>query len=381
MGRWDFNQKPVLVFWETTIACGLKCKHCRAASIPKAPPEELDTDSGIKLIKQITDFGRPYPILILTGGDMLMRPDIFKLIDYGIKKGVSVAVSPSVTPLLTLDVLQGFKRSGIAIMSLSLDGAYLETHDAIRGIPGTWEKTIAMIKAASLAGLKVQINTTVMASNVGELPRIFQLIKENGASVWEVFFLIHSGRGTELADITSSQAEDVMHFLYHASQYGTTVRTVEAPFFRRVVTEYREGKNHCPDNLGIQLIDGLKNLMGDTTTTSIAQTMSTRDGKGIIFVSYKGDVYPSGFFPLVLGNVKNQPLMEIYQTNPILIKLREGTSLKGRCGACEYNDLCGGARARAFAQTGSPFEEDPACSYIPERLKNQHVSVISSKDL
>lgn len=373
MGSWDFNQKPVLVFWETTLACKLKCKHCRAAAIPEAPPDQLTPEEGMNFIDQVAEFGRPYPILILTGGDVLMRQDLFELIDYAAKKGISAAVSPSVTPLLTPSVIRKFKDSGIAVMSLSLDGATAKTHDGIRGVDGTWEKTLEMIKFAASTGIKVQINTAVMASNVKELPKIFNLIKNAGADIWEIFFLIHSGRGTELEDISSSEAEDVMHFLYHASKYGLTVRTVEAPFFRRVVMEYRQKINTPPGKLGEELIKDLNTLLGDPSSQSTAQTMSTRDGKGIIFVNYRGEVYPSGFFPLIVGNVREAPLKKIYQTHPLLIQLREAASFKGRCGICEYRDLCGGARARAYAATKDPFGEDPACLYVPNANRSNMV--------
>ena len=376
MGNWNFNEKPVLVFWETTLACKLKCKHCRAAAIPEPPPDQLSPKEGLYFIDQVADFGRPYPILILTGGDVLMRQDLFELIDYANAKGITVAASPSVTPLLTTSVIKRFKDSGVSVISLSLDGAMPDTHDGIRGVPGTWEKTIEMLNVASATGIKVQINTTVMASNIKELPRIFQLIKENGSHIWEVFFLIHSGRGTDLADITANEAEEVMHFLYHASFHGLTVRTVEAPFFRRVVLEYKNQTAKEPGSLGRILINELHERMVEPESRSIAHTMSTRDGKGIIFINYRGEVFPSGFFPLVVGNVRQKPLKEIYQNNPLLVQLRKATTFKGRCGVCEYMDICGGARARAFAQTNDPFEEDPACIYLPPvgSLKQVQVS-------
>lgn len=365
MSKWDFNEKPLLVFWETTIACQLRCRHCRASAIPEPPPDQLTTVEGSRLIDQVAAFGRPFPILILTGGDLLMRPDIFSLIDDCVSRGIAASVSPSVTPLLSTTVLDRFKEAGVAAISFSLDGAEAATHDSIRGVEGTWDRTVTAIRHAAAIGLKVQINTTVMPANLLELPHLFELIHTEGADIWEVFFLIQSGRGREIEEISPDETEEVMRFLTAAARYGMTVRTVEGPFFRRVVREHREGRSPHPGPLAASLIADLSLRLGPPTAPPAAQTMATRDGKGILFVNYRGEVYPSGFFPLVVGNVRTTPLAEIYRTSPILVQLREGTRLKGRCGRCEYRDLCGGARARAYAATGDPFEEDPACPYLP----------------
>jgi radical SAM protein len=360
----DYSRRPMLVFWEVTRACQLACAHCRASATPGALPGELTHVEGMELIEQVAGFGRPYPILVLTGGDCLLRPDIFDLVDHATALGIPVAMSPSVTPMLTTQAITEMVQRGVKAVSLSLDGATAATHDGIRGIPGHFEQTLPAIRALAQAGLKVQINTTVMGNNVDELADIAAIVKDNGADIWEVFFLVHVGRGEATGAISADQHESVCHFLYDASHYGMTLRTVEAPFFRRVVQERRAGHTPPADALYGRLHDRLTALLGPPAERSTAHTASTRDGKGIIFVAHDGEVYPAGFLPLNLGSVRDQPLAAIYRDHPTLQRIR-AADFGGRCGRCEYADLCGGSRARAYATTGDPLAEDAACAYEP----------------
>jgi radical SAM protein len=363
--RLDYAQRPMLVFWETTRACLLACKHCRASATADALPGELTTAEGFKLIDEVAGFGRPYPILVLTGGDCLLRPDIFDLVEYATKLGVPVALSPSVTPSLTAEMIQKILESGVKAVSISLDGAVAATHEGVRGIAGHFEKTVQAIRALTAAGLTVQVNTTVMRSNVAELAEIAKIVANTGANIWEVFFLVQMGRGVVTEAITAQEHEDVCHFLYDSSQYGFIIRTVEAPFFRRIVTRRLAG-DPAPETVLYQELSGqLTTLMGPPTKRLRAHTTATRDGKGIVFVAYDGEVYPAGFLPQPLGNVKNQPIAEIYRDTPLLIEIR-AANFSGRCGYCEYADLCGGSRARAFADTGDALGEDSACVYHPD---------------
>ena len=169
--RLDYAQRPMLVFWETTRACLLACKHCRASATAAALPGELSTAEGKEFIDQVAGFGRPYPILVLTGGDCLLREDIFELVDYAKAIGIPVALSPSVTPMLTPEMIQKIVNSGVKAVSISLDGSTAQTHEGVRGIVGHFKQTVDAIRALSSAGLTVQINTTVMRANVGELDR------------------------------------------------------------------------------------------------------------------------------------------------------------------------------------------------------------------
>lgn len=363
--RLDYAQRPMLVFWETTRACLLACKHCRASATAEALPGELSTAEGFELIDQVAGFGRPYPILVLTGGDCLLRPDIFDLVEHATNLGVPVALSPSVTPSLTPEMIDRILASGVKAVSISLDGAVAATHESVRGIPGHFEKTVQAIRALTAAGLTVQINTTVMRSNVDELAQIADIVASTGAHIWEVFFLVQMGRGIVTEAVSPQEHEDICHFLYDASQYGFIIRTVEAPFFRRVVTRRLAGDPAVGGDLYQKLSGELTALLGPATKRLRAHTTATRDGKGIVFVAYDGEVYPAGFLPQPLGNVRDHPIAKIYRDNLLLVQIR-ASNFSGRCGYCEYADLCGGSRARAFAATGDALGEDPACTYQPE---------------
>jgi len=360
----NFDQRPMLVFWEVTRACQLACKHCRASATMDPLPGELTTAEGFTLIDQVAGFGRPFPILVLTGGDCLLRPDLFELVEHANGLGVPVALSPSVTPSLTPAMIERMVTSGVKAVSLSLDGALPATHDGVRGIPGHFEDTIKAITALSEAGLTVQVNTTVMRANLDELADVADLISRAGAHIWEVFFLVQVGRGVATDAISPAEHEDVCHFLYDASQHGFIVRTVEAPFFRRVVAGRREGEPAPTTDLYKTMSSRLETLMGPAVGKPRAQTASTRDGKGILFVAYDGEVNPAGFLPMPLGNVRDAPIANIYRDDPLLRQIR-AAEFTGRCGVCEYADLCGGSRARAYAATGDPLGEDSACPYVP----------------
>ena len=362
--RLNFDRRPMLVFWEVTRACQLACKHCRASATMDPLPGELSTSEGFDLIDQVAGFGRPYPILVLTGGDCLLRPDLFELVAHAKGLGMPVALSPSVTPSLTPEMIERMVTSGISAVSISLDGALPATHDGVRGIPGHFEDTIKAITALSAAGLTVQVNTTVMRANLNELADVADLISRAGAHIWEVFFLVQVGRGVATDAITPAEHEDVCHFLYDAAQHGFIVRTVEAPFFRRVVAARQAGEPVPTSDLYEAMSGRLVTLMGPATARPRAQTASTRDGKGILFVAYDGEINPAGFLPLPLGNVRDETIATIYRDDPLLRSIR-AAEFTGRCGRCEYADLCGGSRARAFAASGDPLGEDPACPYEP----------------
>jgi radical SAM protein len=362
----DYAERPMLVFWETTRACQLACRHCRASATPQALPGELSRAEGFALIDQVAGFGRPYPILILTGGDCLLRPDLFDLVAHATGLGVPVCLSPSVTPMLTAAMIGRIAGSGVRAVSISLDGARAATHEGVRGIRGHFDATVQAITALAEAGLTVQVNTTVMRANVAELADIAALTVRSGARIWEVFFLVQVGRGRAEGEVTAAQHEDVCQFLYDAAHYGVVVRTVEAPFFRRVAAQRRAGATVTGGEKGLYgaLFWRLRELLGPPGPRPNAHTAPTRDGKGIVFVAHDGEVYPAGFLPLGLGNVRDLPLRTIYRDTPVLRSIR-AARFAGRCGRCEFADLCGGSRARAYAATGDPLGEDPACAYQP----------------
>ena len=365
----DFARRPMLVFWETTRACELACRHCRASATPLPLPGELSHEEGMALIDQVAGFGRPYPILVLTGGDCLLRSRLFDLVGHATSLGIPTALSPSVTPQLTTEAISRIAASGVKAVSISLDGATAATHEAVRGINGLFSPTLAALRELVAAGLTVQVNTTVMASTVDELADIAAILVDTGVHVWEVFFLVQVGRGTAQGELDPQSNEDVCHFLYDASHYGFIVRTVEAPFFRRVVAS-RRNAGPVPDSALYQRLSSrLRERLGDPEPDRrpSAHTAATRDGKGIVFVAHDGQVYPAGFLPLELGSVRERPLAEIYRDDPRLRSIR-AANFGGRCGVCEYADLCGGSRARAYAATGDVLAEDPACAYLPAAL-------------
>lgn len=369
--EWPFNEKPLLVFWETTKACLLACKHCRAESIKEHLPGTLSLDEGLSFIDQIIEFKRPYPILIFTGGDLLMRSDIWELLEYAISKKIPTAVSPSVTPLLTKKVVMKLSDIGIKTVSISLDAPFPEVHDNIRGIPGTFKKTIKVIRWFNEEGIKVQINTIVMRENVMFLADLVKMLLDLDIRTWEVFYLIPIGRAGMENDLKPIEWEDVSHFLYDASKYGITIRTVEGPMFRRIVSIRRlfdeKGIANIHLDLGPlyrELKHRLNIIIKRRPGESLAQSSGTRDGKGVIFVSYNGLVYPSGFLTYALGNIREEHLKKIYIESEELRKLRSA-NFKGKCGKCEFRDLCGGSRARAYAYFNDMFAEDPACPYTP----------------
>ncbi len=372
----NLNERPILIFWELTKACKLKCKHCRAEAIPEPLPGELSLQEGFKLLDDIREFGRPYPVLILTGGDPLMRRDLEEIMKYAMNAGIRMGIAPAVTELLNDDALSLFRRYNIRFISISLDGTS-KTHDYIRGVEGHFEKTVEVLRKLASSNWIVQVNTLVSKDSVADLPYVFKLLMDLNIRIWELFFLIKVGRGIELEDLSPQEYEDTVNFLYEVSRYGIEVRTVEAPFFRRVMQiRSRDGENIKGDyidyiarryglgSLYRKLTSELFKIMGPPEGKPELKSAYTRDGYGVIFVAYNGDIYPSGFAPLKLGNVRTHRIAEVYRNNEILKKIRNA-EFRGRCGVCEFRYICGGSRARALAMKGDILEEDPACIYVP----------------
>jgi len=355
----DFDSRPILVFWETTRRCGLACRHCRASAIREPLPGELTTAEATGFVESLGRFGPPSPVLIATGGDVLERRDLDAMLAVARAGRTPVALAPSVTALLTDERIAALRRAGVKVVSISLDGATPATHDGVRGVEGHFDETVAAIARLRRHGMVVQVNTVAMRATVDELAAVAHLVGALGAAIWEVFFLVRVGRGIGLEELTPEENEHVCHFLVDASRHGFIVRTVEAPFFRRVAAQRASGEP--PPDGG--LYERLVRELGDGRGPVKAQTKGTRDGRGIVFVAHDGDVYPSGFLPLSLGNVTRDDLVELYRDHPLLRRIR-AAEFSGRCGECSYRDLCGGSRARAFAASGDPLGEDPACSYV-----------------
>lgn len=338
----------------------LSCIHCRASAITDPLPGELTKEEGLQLIDHVAAFGKPYPTIIFTGGDPLKRRDLFELLEYAANAGAGFAVSPAVTELLTPSALKRIKLAGASSISISLDGACAETHDAIRGLSGTFDKTIEAIRTAVNLGLGLQVNTAIMKQNFNELPQIFHLIKMLKVRVWELFFLVKIGRGIKVDDLTPRENESVNNFLYDASCYGLTVRCVEAPFIRRIAKQRIVRGDYWDDELYRKFRSTLLEFDGEPTSPSTLRLRGTLDGDGVIFVAHDGTIFPGGLLPYSIGNIRKDSLVEAYRENILLRKVRT-REMDGYCGVCEFKDVCGGSRARAYAYYGNPLSSDPAC--------------------
>lgn len=362
----ELSDKPLFVCWEVTKACKLSCRHCRAKAIRRSLPGELSHEQGLALIDQITGFGEPYPALLFTGGDPLMRPDIIDLISHARDLGIYTAVAASVTDLLNEEIVSEFRDLGVGVMSISLDGSTPETHDGIRRVPGTWEKSLEILQTANKIGLRAQINTTVMRSNIDQLADIFDIALRYNVAAWEVFFLVRTGRGVLLENPYPEEIEEVMRFLSVAAEYGLPVRSSEGPHFRRVI---RQNNLDAGDGgpLFRKLRDRLEELRGKPTHKAIIGNGGTGDGRGVMMVTHNGEITPSGFLPIPLGVFPEDSIVDVYRDNSTFRDLRDPTKLKGKCGTCEYREICGGSRSRAYVELGDALESDPLCIYEPAR--------------
>jgi radical SAM protein len=374
-GNLNYDEKPFLIIWEVTQSCDLACKHCRAAAQPIAHPDQLSTAEGKELIDEIA--AMQVPIFVFTGGDPLKRPDVYELIKYASDKGVSVALTPSATPLLTREAIFKLKEAGLVRLGISLDGSTPEIHDAFRGFPGTWARTIQAVEWANEAGIPIQVHTTISRHNAHDLDNLTALFEKMKIVMWNVFFLVPVGRG-QLADLLSGEEfENVFGKIYELSQrVSFQIKTTEAMHYRRYLIQHnleerKMGHGHPGGHPGAAFEAGTPTTEAKTRNMGWA-TRRVNDGKGFVFVSHKGDVYPSGFLPLHAGNVRDTPLQEIYQNAPVFKDLRDTSKLQGKCGACEFKEICGGSRARAYAMTGNALAAELCCIYQP---KNWHPDV------
>jgi len=372
-GGIDYDESPFLAIWEVTQSCDLACKHCRAAAQPIPHPDELTHEEGKALIDQIAEMH--VPIFVFTGGDPLKRNDVFELIRYAAGKGVHVAVTPSATPLLTREQIFKMKQAGVIRLGISLDGSTAEIHDAFRGLPGAWARTIQAIEWANEAGIPIQVHSTISRHNAHDLDGLCTLFEKLAIVMWNVFFLVPVGRG-QLDDLLSGEEfEQVFGKIYELShRVNFQIKTTEAMHYRRYLLQHNleerrvahggstgHGNGHPP---GAGYEPGAPTSDAATRNRSWA-TRRVNDGKGFVFISHVGNVYPSGFLPIHAGNIRETPLAEIYRNAPIFKALRDTSRLEGKCGACEYKEICGGSRARAYALTGDPLAQEPCCIYQP----------------
>ncbi|NLV14980.1 radical SAM protein [Haloarcula argentinensis] len=339
----DLDEQPLVLIWEVTQACELACKHCRADAQPRRHPDELSTAEGKALLDEAREFGDGQ-LVVLSGGDPLAREDLPELVDYGTEQGLRMTLTPSGTNSITRDRLAELDNAGLRRLALSIDGGDSASHDTFRGESGSFEATMEAAEAARDLDIPLQINTTVCAETVEQLPAIRDLVADLDAVLWSVFFLVPVGRGRVLTPIAPERAERVLSWLHEVSEEAPFgLKTTEAPHYRRVAIQNQE------DGAG-----GLKRRMG------------VRAGKGFAFVSHTGEVFPSGFLPKSAGNVREESVVDIYRESSLFQQLRDDDALTGKCGACRYRTVCGGSRSRAYATTGDPLAADPLCDYQPD---------------
>ena len=362
MGKIDFDQAPFLVIWETTQACDLACKHCRAEAQPERHPEELSTDEARQLMRDVRRFG---PIIfVFSGGDCMKRPDIVELVAYGHALGLRMAITPATTPLTTRERLQELKDAGLSRLAISLDGSHPGIHDEFRRVSGSFEHGLRILRTSQEIGLSTQVNTVVARHNLDDFDNLCQLMTEVGIVFWEVFFLIPMGRARPEDVASADEFERVFHRLYDLS--GTApfdIKATAAPQYSRVVLQRKvaERRNGARDESSDVLTDGA----GLSLIDGIGRARGVNDGDGFLFVSHTGEIFPSGFLPVTAGNIRSADLVDVYRNSTLFRTLRDRSQLKGKCQVCEYRPVCGGSRARAYATTGDYLEAEPFCAHVP----------------
>lgn len=339
-----YPDAPQIVIWEMTRACALACRHCRAEAQPRRDAGELVTKEAFALVDAVAECGRP--IFILTGGDPFMRDDLCKIVEYAVYRGLRTAVSPSATGRLTPRSLQALVRAGCGRISLSLDAPDAASHDAFRGVRGSFMRTLDAIRAARDTGIDVQLNTTISRFNHKRISEMAAFIAMLDITRWSAFFIVPVGRASVGDVLTADETEASFTALHRASlALAFDVKTTEAPHYRRYLLQ------HGHRGGGISSIG---------------------DGKGFVFVSHLGEIFPSGFLPHSAGNVRTDRLIDVYRDDSFMRRLRDPDSFSGKCGYCEFRKICGGSRARAFTMTGDAFASEPTCAYVPPWHESAH---------
>jgi radical SAM protein len=361
----DFDRAPFLVIWEVTQACALACRHCRASARPWRDPLELDTGEGRRVVRQTAEMGTP--LIVFSGGDPASRPDLVDLIAEGRRSGLRTATIPAATDALTADLLRRLKDAGLDQLALSLDFPAAALHDAFRGVPGAFDKTMRAIAWAHDEGLPLQINTTVCADTLPHLEAMASFVASLDIVFWEVFFLVPTGRGSALGGLRPEECERLFALLHRVQEKGPfIVKVTEAPHYRRHVAQQarRAAGAHGRPRGAVAMPSLLTRSEGPGHSVGLAPR-GVNAGNGFLFVSHRGEVFPSGFLPLPVGSVRDRTLADIYRHAPLMRALRDPDRLLGRCGRCEFRQICGGSRSRAFALTGDAFATDPWCAYQP----------------
>lgn len=360
----DYAKAPLLVIWEATRSCALACAHCRADADPTIHPLQLSTAEGKALIDQVAGMGTP--ILVLSGGDPLMRKDLEELTRHAKGRGLRVGTIPAATDNLTRERLSALKDAGLDQIAFSLDGATALEHDSFRKTPGAFARVLDGVRWASELGMAVQINSCLGAWNFESFEAILKLVTSLPIAFWEVFFLIPVGRGASLGGLTPDQFEVVFERLHRLTkEVDFIVKLTEGQHFRRFVM-LKEAKG------GAGAAGRVEHAVSRSTNVRAGFHLPPRAvnaGDGFLFVDHTGGICPSGFLPVVRGNVRKDSLAKVYQEDEFFLGLRDHERLLGKCGVCEFRAPCGGSRARAWAVTGDARATDDSCAYIPASLR------------
>ncbi|MGN6370274.1 MAG: radical SAM protein [Phycisphaerae bacterium] len=357
MTRADFAQSPMVVFYELTRACDLACVHCRANAQTGRDPAELSTEQAKRLVRQLAAFPKP-PLLVLTGGDPLKREDVHEIIAAAREAGLQVALTPSATPLVTRAAIERVRDAGLHRLAVSLDGADAATHDGFRRVAGSFARTLEILRDAQACGLPVQVNTTIARHNVEQIDALAELLAPLGIVLWSAFFLVPTGRASAEQRISPETYEEVFaKLLGHVRRQPYAIKTTEAPHFRRYVLQQVKG--------------------GIGAAPSGVPMAGTNDGRGVMFISHTGEVCPSGFLPIACGQFPLDSVVRVYQESALFRALREPERVSGKCGVCEFREICGGSRARAYGLTGDPLASDPDCVYVPVRWKKEAAECVA----
>ncbi|HLR81233.1 MAG TPA: TIGR04053 family radical SAM/SPASM domain-containing protein [Bacillota bacterium] len=367
----DYDKNPFIVIWELTRACELKCLHCRAEAQYHRNPLELTFEEGKQLIDDIYEMDNP--LLVFTGGDPLMRPDVFDIAEYAIQKGVRVSMTPSATPNVTKEAMQKAKDIGLARWAFSIDGHCKEVHDYFRGTSGSFDLTMTAIEYLHELDMPLQINTVISKYNYPFLDEMAEMVERLDCVLWSVFFLVPTGRGKESDMISPAEHERVLRWLYQLSKrVPFDIKTTAAQHYRRVVIQQKMRENVSKsDAEHIFYEDALMNGKTGQIDGLGRAPKGVNDGNGFVFISHIGDVYPSGLLPIKAGNVRQTPLATIYRESEVFKNLRNPDLYKGKCGVCEFRHVCGGSRSRAYNVTGDYMESEPYCVYIPRALRKK----------
>jgi MoaA/NifB/PqqE/SkfB family radical SAM enzyme len=333
------------VFYEITRACDLVCFHCRACAQARPHPSELSPRLTRCLVDQLAEFPRK-PQLILTGGDPLKRSDIYDVIRLAKTRGLGVSITPSPTPLVTRESVARLAEAGVERLAISVDGPDAASHDRVRGVAGSFDHALRILRWARQYHISTQVNTTITPANADKVADMAELLDGLGIELWSVFFLVPVGRAIDAVRLTPQQYESVFDALWQESQRRSyRIKTTEAPHYRRFLLEQKKnGHRPAPHEF---------------------VTYGLNDGKGIMFIGHTGWIHPSGFLPLICGLFPLHHVVDVYQRSGVFRALRDAARLEGKCGACEFRKICGGSRARAFAVTGNPLAAEPDCVYVP----------------